>query len=187
LGNFSNRALTFLSNTFGGVIPSNAVPGRECDNVFLSALRDIINKYMGQMDQVKQKDGLRSAMEYSQLCNGYFQDQEPWKHAKSPEGMATCSSIVFTAINALYMLCVLLEPFMPSFSAKVYEQLAIKRTLAHETIIGQFKVDSSIQLKLVPSGHKIGKVGPIFKEIPSSDADKWKAQFGGKGTKAEDQ
>jgi len=51
---------------------------------------------------------------------------------------------MFTGINALYMLCVLLEPFMPSFSAKVYEQLAIKRTIEHETIIGQFRADPAI-------------------------------------------
>jgi methionyl-tRNA synthetase len=89
--------------------------------------------------------------------------------------MATCSTIVFTAINALYMLCVLLEPFMPSFSAKVYEQLAITRVIEHETIIGQFKADPTILTRLVPTGHKIGKVGPIFKEIPISDAAKWKS------------
>ena len=58
--------------------------------------------------------------------------------------MALCGTIMFTGINALYMLCVLLEPFMPSFSAKVYEQLAIKRTIEHETIIGQFRADPAI-------------------------------------------
>jgi methionyl-tRNA synthetase len=94
---------------------------------------------------------------------------------------------MFTAINALYMLCVLLEPFMPSFSAKVYEQLAIERILEHETIIGQYKVDPTILTRLVKTGHKIGKVGPIIKEIPITDADKWKASFGGKGTKPQDQ
>jgi methionyl-tRNA synthetase len=33
------------------------------------------------------------------------------------------------------MVCVIFEPFMPSFSAKVYEQMAIKRELKHETAI----------------------------------------------------
>jgi methionyl-tRNA synthetase len=39
------------------------------------------------------------------------------------------------ALNALVMLCIILEPFMPSFSAKVYEQMAIKRELKHEKSI----------------------------------------------------
>ena len=50
LGNFSNRALTFLSNTFGGVVPENKMPKREADEAFLASLREVISKYMSQMD-----------------------------------------------------------------------------------------------------------------------------------------
>lgn len=46
-----------------------------------------------------------------------------------------------TALNALMMICVILEPFMPSFSAKVYEQMAIKRELHHETAIKSLIAD----------------------------------------------
>jgi methionyl-tRNA synthetase len=46
LGNFSNRALTFLSKTFNGVMPENSLPDRECDKAFLDSLREVINKYM---------------------------------------------------------------------------------------------------------------------------------------------
>lgn len=177
LGNFSNRALVFLNNTFGGKVPAYQGEQKEADKAFYAALAEVVNKYCGYMDAVKQKDGLRSAMEYSQICNGYFQDQEPWKLAKADQ--AACGNVVNTAVNALYLLCVLLEPFMPSFSAKVYEQMAIERKLEHETILAQFIKDPTVQARLVAAGHQIGTPAPIFKEIPASDAEKWKAQFGG--------
>lgn len=71
------------------------------------------------MEDVKLKDGIKTAMEYSSNCNVYFQDNKPWELAKSDK--VRCSQVMNTAIQALYLLCVILEPYMPSFSAKVYE------------------------------------------------------------------
>jgi len=76
---------------------------------------------MEQMEQVKLKDGLKTAMEYSSDCNGYFQQFKPWDLNKAAETKDRCKQVVNTALNALFGLCILLEPFMPSFSAKVYE------------------------------------------------------------------
>lgn len=39
------------------------------------------------------------------------------------------------AMNALMLICIIFEPFMPSFSAKVYEQMAVIRVIEHETSI----------------------------------------------------
>jgi len=58
-------------------------------------------------------------MEYSSECNLYFQATKPWELSKS--NPQRCGQVMFTAINALYLLCAILEPFIPSFSAKVYE------------------------------------------------------------------
>lgn len=59
-----------------------------------------------------------------------------------------------TGINALYLLCVILEPYMPSFSAKVYEQMNIKRAKEHETMIHFVNKDYNIHVRnLVKEGH----------------------------------
>lgn len=83
-------------------------------------------------------------------------------------------------MNALYLLCVILEPFLPSFSAKVYEQLAIKRELKHETLIKQVRDNSDIVKTLVSGGHQIGEPAPIFREIKPHEADEWRVKFAGK-------
>ena len=88
---------------------------------------------------------------------------EPWKQFKGNK--VRCDEIVGHALNAVYMLSAILEPFMPSFSAKVYEQLGIKRTIEHETILAQYRNGGGIELmrNLVKAGHQIGEPCPIFK------------------------
>lgn len=84
-----------------------------------------------------------------------------------------------TALNALVFLCVILEPFIPSFSAKVYEQMAIKRELKHETLIEAVLKDNKAILSLVSGGHVIGNPEPIFREIKEAEAEVWRKKFGG--------
>ena len=83
-------------------------------------------------------------------------------------------------MNALFFLCVILEPFMPSFSAKVYEQLNIPRELKHETILETFMSTPNIIRNQIPGGHKIGTPEPIFSRISDDQAVAWKAKFAGK-------
>lgn len=77
------------------------------------------------------------------------------------------------------LLAAMLEPFMPSFSAKVYEQMALKRTEVHEKIFEHIKGHAERIDSLVPAGHKIGSPSPIFRQISEEEMNKWKAQFGG--------
>jgi methionyl-tRNA synthetase len=72
-------------------------------------------------------------MGYCHLCNVYIQDNKPWELEKTDKDR--CAAVVNTGINALRFLCSLLEPFMPSFSAKVYEQMNIKRSEKDETLL----------------------------------------------------
>ena len=179
LGNFSNRALKFVAASYKGVVPSyTGSEFAQADQAFIDELLKKVNEYMNLMEAVKLKDGLRLAMSYSTDCNGYFQGNKPWDLAKSDR--ARCDQVVNTTLNALFLLCVILEPFIPSFSAKVYEQLAIERELRHETLLAQVKDNPDVVKELVPGGHKIGNPEPIFREIKAEEAEEWKKKFGRK-------
>ena len=68
---------------------------------------------------------------------------------------------------------------MPSFSAKVYEQLGIERTARHETLLAELSRDPTIIRSMIPSGHTIGTPEPIFREIKPEEAANWKTKFAG--------
>lgn len=72
LGNFSYRALSFLKAKYDGKVPAYEGDQHEQDRPFIQSLIDSINKYTTLMDAVKLKDGLKEAMNYSMLCNGYW-------------------------------------------------------------------------------------------------------------------
>ena len=137
-----------------------------------------MNRYISLMEAVKLKEGLKVAMEYSSECNLYLQEQKPWELAKKDP--ARCAQVVHTGLNVLYFLCVILEPFMPSFSAKVYEQLAIKREIKHETAIAQIVAKQSLIGEFVVGGHTIGTPEPIFREIKPEEVQAWREKFNGK-------
>ncbi len=93
--------------------------------------------------------------------------------------------MVRTALCALRLLCAMLEPFIPSFSAKVYEQMRLlnergERSERDETLL-QFVWGHPERIpELVPAGHQIGEPAPIFREIKPEEVDQWRKAFGGR-------
>ena len=175
LGNFSNRALKFTVSAFAGKVPE--YPGRvdPADGAFLNQLNSKIASYIDYMEKVKLKEGLKKAMEYSSDCNGYFQQFKPWDLNKSDDTKDRCKQVVNTALNALFGLCVLLEPFMPSFSAKVYEQLGItERTPEHEKALYALGRDPTLIRAFLTPGHSLGTPEPIFREIKAEEETTWR-------------
>ena len=71
------------------------------------------------MEDVKIKAALKTTMTMSSACNGYLQEMAPWDLAKTD--MPRCEQVLNVSVQALQLLCTMLEPFMPSFSAKIYE------------------------------------------------------------------
>lgn len=182
LGNFSNRALKFTVSAFDSVVPGYPGMCNGDDSAFLNGLNAKIVTYCEQMEAVRLKEGLFTAMQYSSDCNGYFQQFKPWDLNKKEDTKVRCQQVVNIALNALFGLCVLLEPFMPSFSAKVYEQLGIERTIRHETLLKELLSDPTVLRNLVPMGHTLGTPEPIFREIKMEEALVMKAKFSGAGT-----
>ena len=179
LGNFSNRALKFAHSAFDGKVPIYPDMCNGADSEFLNGLNAKIQDYMKAMEAVQLKSGLEIAMAYSRDCNGYFQTFKPWDLNKVEDTKNRCKQVVNIALNALFVLCVLLEPFMPSFSAKVYEQLGIAREERHETLLAQLSRDPTIIRNIVPWNHPLGTPEPIFREIKQEEAATFKDKFAG--------
>ena len=95
-----------------------------------------------------------------------------------------CAQVVRTALSALRFLCALIEPFMPSFAAKVYEQMNLlnkqgELTPRDEKLLLFILGHPERIIDLVPAGHQIGEPQPIFREIQDAEIEQWKKAFGG--------
>ena len=179
LGNCINRVLPYIFKNFKATVPERKTDFTDVDTSFLNDYLEKLEAYFNAMENVKIKDGLKIAMSISSAWNGYIQLTEPFKLFKTDYDR--CCSIIFIIINAIRLLGAIFEPFIPSFSAKLYEQLNIQRTEKDEVLLESAKSKSiDFILSLIPAGHTINQPTPIFRNISDEDIQKWRSMFSGK-------
>jgi methionyl-tRNA synthetase len=82
LGNFVKRALTFLFNNFGGVVPEMHID-KEKDAELFTEVNKSLAEYVDSMERVKMRNALLQVLAVSRHGNLYMQVNEPWKLIKS--------------------------------------------------------------------------------------------------------
>uniref|UniRef100_A0A0C9S8I2 methionine--tRNA ligase n=1 Tax=Wollemia nobilis TaxID=56998 RepID=A0A0C9S8I2_9CONI len=182
LGNFIHRALSFIAKPsgqgYGSIVPD--APNAETHKLTAELgerVGKLVEQYLEAMEKVKLKQGLRTAMSISNEGNGYLQDSQFWKLYK--EDPTACAIVLKTSVGLVHLLATLLEPFMPSFSYKVVEQLNLSReslSLSDE----KGDVENARRLwDIIPAGHMIGKPEPLFSEMKDEEVEYYRKKFAG--------
>ncbi|KAM7459617.1 hypothetical protein LguiA_036611 [Lonicera macranthoides] len=188
LGNFINRVLSFIAKDpdsgsgkgsgYCSIIPD--APGAE-SHLLTKALGktvgDHVEDYIGYMEKVKLKSGLKTAMTISGEGNAYLQESQFWKLYK--EDQPSCSIVMKTSAGLVYLLACLLEPFMPSFSLEVLKQLNLPETQASLSEENGDIERSKRPWEFLPAGHKIGTPVPLFKELKDEEVEFFRQKFAG--------
>ncbi|CAJ0952700.1 unnamed protein product, partial [Mesorhabditis belari] len=168
LGNFVNRALTFIANNYGGVIQEMQL--QEADIELLKGVEVDLKEWDQLMDEVKLKDAVKTVLNLSRRGNQYMQSNAPWALLKgSDEEKKRAGTVISIAANVAYTLALILHPIMPKISEHIREQCgAEKLPLFTPEVVCYLKV-----------GHKIGKPQPLFVKIEKATIDELKARFAG--------
>lgn len=172
-GNFVNRALKFVASQYDSVIPDSPdAPGPlsaegDVDAEFITDVNNLLKEYVDAMEAVKLRLGLQTVMLLSSRGNLYLQASGLGKALKE-ENPARCAQVVGRAINLIYVLSVLVHPFLPETSTAILEQLNAPARVVPE----------ALAIDILP-GHHIGVPAHLFKRIDEKMADTWRAKFGG--------
>ncbi|KAL4234118.1 hypothetical protein ACF0H5_005771 [Mactra antiquata] len=171
LGNFINRALTFVSNSFDGTIQTmTLIPD---DYNLLALVNRELKTYIDNMESARLRDSIRNILSISRLGNQFMQENKPWVLVKGTDAeKLRAGTVVSLAANLACLLSVLLQPYMPQVSATIQGQLNAPPTC---NVIYQDFV-----CHLVP-GHKIGKPSPLFQKIEATTIADLKKKFAGQG------
>ncbi len=164
IGNFVNRALSFTQKTYGSKIPA----ARQYDEEDKAAVREIAAavKETGTLISENETDkALRRILKFSTFLNQYFQKKQPWSNKE------TADTTVYIAVNAVRSLAILLEPFVPFSSEKVWTQLNLGGSIHQQS----WDLASSL---IIEAGHALGKVEPIFRRIEPAEIEKQKVKLG---------
>lgn len=155
LGNFVNRTLTFIQKYFGSRLPQ-AGPFQELDKLLMQTVRNSARKVGEAIDAFQFKEATRRFMDLARFANKYFNDSEPWKTRKSdPEA---CATTLFLCAQAARDLAVLMNPFLPFSSHKIWRMLNLSGSpeAADWDEIGQISLTA---------GHVLGKTEILFQKI----------------------
>uniref|UniRef100_A0A6J0SD53 Methionine--tRNA ligase, cytoplasmic n=1 Tax=Pogona vitticeps TaxID=103695 RepID=A0A6J0SD53_9SAUR len=169
LGNFINRAGTFVCKFFGGHVP--AMELSQDDKRLLAHITLELRQYNRLLEKVKIRDALRIILNIARHGNQYLQVNEPWKHIKGNDvDKKRAGTVIGVAVNVASLLSVILQPYMPTVSATIQEQLCVPANC--NVVTDNF-------VCTLPAGHQIGTVTPLFQKLETEQIESLRKRFGG--------
>ncbi|XP_071990991.1 methionine--tRNA ligase, cytoplasmic isoform X2 [Engystomops pustulosus] len=175
LGNFVNRAGMFVQKFFNGHVPKMELLAE--DKRLLAQVTAELRQYNQLLEKVRIRDALRCILNISRHGNQYIQVNEPWKCIKgTPQEQARAGTVTGLAVNMAALLAVMLQPYMPSISTVIQEQLLVPQEAS--VLTSDFRC-------VLPEGHRIGTVSPLFQKLENDQIESLRKRFGGGQVKAE--
>ncbi len=159
-GNFVHRALSFAQKNFGE-IPAGT-PEPEAATEMKKALEEVSQ----HLEKCEFKNAIRRAMELARFGNQYIDAKAPWRQLK--ESREACASTLYTSICLSKALAVMMAPFMPFSSQRLWEALGESGKV----------LDAKWEDALVPpkSGRKLAEPKPLFRKLEPDEAGKLEAR-----------
>ena len=161
LGNLVNRTLSFIKNLQDGKVHEAVLD--ETSANFWQYINEEEVQVTFELEHTKEKEALRRIMIISQRGNQYFQEQMPWKtRTEDPE---SCRRAMFVLTNLIKDLAILIEPFMPATSERIFNQLNVP-----------IKTWKDLGLLSV-ANHSIGTPEPLFSKLEDKQLEEIKAKL----------
>jgi methionyl-tRNA synthetase len=194
-GNLANRVLSFAYKHWEGRVPD---PGelRDADLALLAVLREGFKAVEERLEAVKLRPALLEAMRLAGEVNKYLDEAAPWFEIK--EDRAQAAKSIYTAMQAIDWLKILLAPFLPHTSQKLHESLGYEKPIFGSLVTREVEDDlSNHQVMLYEPGESMtageddlwepkvlaaGKVmnqpAPLFKKLDESIVEEERARLG---------
>jgi methionyl-tRNA synthetase len=118
LGNLVNRSLSMLKRYRGGVVPQRS------DELAAEAAK-IVAETRVLLEQNQLQAALVSIWSLVNRANQYVDQTAPFKIAKDPTQAKRLDEVLYNLAESCRILAVLLWPFIPETSAKIYAQLKL--------------------------------------------------------------
>ena len=152
-GNFCQRVTAFAEKNCDSIVP-NEIEFNEQDKKILNNYSENINNLRKYIDEQKLNNYMDFIVNSLFEANKYFNDQEPWKKKNDKKRL---NSIVYTSLELIRKVSIMLYPIIPSSSIKALKIFNIKEK--------DVLFDSIKEHTFLKSNSKITKVDILFKKI----------------------
>jgi methionyl-tRNA synthetase len=167
LGNLVSRALTMLSQYFGGQLPACG-QFTESDSGVANMAARAVEQSHGAFRLYAFSQGLDALWALVAKVNQYLVENQPWTLSKDPRNRERLATILWTATESLRFIAALSYPAMPSAAQKIWHQLGLAGSPSEVLIPHQLEWGG------LQPGTKVGKPEAIF---PRLDKEKTLAKL----------
>lgn len=162
-GNLVNRTIAMQNKYFDGVIQPGDVAEPIDDELKTFAL-DTVKKIEKCFETYRVADAVEAVLNLAKRSNKYIDETTPWALAKDEASLPRLGTVLYNLLEAIRYIAVLLSPFMPETSEKIFAQMNCD--------IKDY--DSLESFGALKSGEKVGKAEALFARI---DAEKMLAEI----------
>jgi methionyl-tRNA synthetase len=146
IGNLLNRTLKMLKSYRAGEIPPRS-------DELAAASTECAKQVEANLRANELQTALENIWALIRRANQYVDQTAPFKLAKDPANAGRVGEILYSLAETCRVLAVLLLPFLPTASARIYEQLNLG------ALPQSF---SAAQWGGLKAGHSIGEPAPLF-------------------------
>ena len=144
LGNLVNRTISMSNKYFDGVVTNTGVTA-DVDEDLKATVLGTLTKVNEKMDQLRVADALTEIFALFKRCNKYIDETMPWALAKDKAQQDRLATVLYNLVESISYGAALLEPFMPSTSKKILEQLNAKpRTIEEMNQFGLYESGTKV-------------------------------------------
>ena len=189
-GNLANRVLAFAYKNFDGKVPD---PGKltELDADLLHTVADGFQTVAQEFEAVHLRAALGEAMSLASEVNRYLDITAPWLAIKTDRQAA--GRAIYTAIQAIDYLKILLAPFLPFSSEKLHTYLGydqplfgtqstgvVKDSLGEHTVLHYHPETASgrWEASRIEAGRTLRQPGPLYRKLEPKIVEEERARLG---------
>jgi methionyl-tRNA synthetase len=154
LGNLVNRTISMSHKYFDGVV-SNPNVNESIDLELKDMAISLKSKVSECMDNLDMANALENIFELFRRSNKYIDETMPWVLAKDESKKERLQTVLYNLLESIRIGAVLLSPFLPETSEKIFNQLNTNET----------DIDSIESFGALETGIILNKPEPLFMRI----------------------
>ena len=154
LGNLVSRTHAMTKKYFDGIVPTPS-ERTELDLDLIDTVKSAIEKSTKLMSEYHVADSLDEIFSMLRRANKYIDETTPWVLAKSEADRPRLASVIYNLLEVIRVGAVLLMPYIPETSAKIFAQLATDKT----------EFSTAAEFGGLESGKPLGEASTLFARI----------------------
>ena len=157
-GNLASRVIAMINKYFDGVVPA---PGEylEADLAIQKVAQEAVAGANSAIDKVAIHEAIAKVWTLVDELNNYITVQAPWVLAKDEADRERLATVLYTTVEGLRLLAVLLSPVTPKATQKLWNSIGTSLGELSEQRIQQG------QWGVLPAGTKLGELEVLFPRV----------------------